>query len=46
MRISELGLSPEDQEKLLYILKSFNAQECKLIDRDAIFLGETISGIE
>lgn len=45
MKISDLNLSLDEESKLRYILKSFNAIECKLIDRDTIFRGKTISGI-
>lgn len=45
MKISDLNLSPEDEAKLRYILKSFNAIECKLVDRNTVFRGKTISGI-
>lgn len=45
MKISDLNLSPEDEAKLLYILRSFKAIECKLVDKNTVFRGKTISGI-
>lgn len=45
MKISDLNLSPDDEFKLMYCISRWWAMEVKLIDRDTVFRGKTISGI-